>query len=274
MLLARTLCFCFLAGAIQAQTSEQLRTILRESLNKLQDADGRMGDYSYARYNVRREFNADGSVKTEHTVLARREFEDGYGFMHQVERDGKAVPDIEQKQAQDVARTRAAQLRAMSPAERSQAEPPTRSRAPEQSFLKEFPDALDFKKVGEEMIGGRRTLVLECQPRPGYKATNMRARMFEKVRGKIWLDAAEEQMVRIDAEVFDAVNIGWGVIGKVQKGTRFHLERRRLADGFWLPESQDIRFTARILLFKALSQEEITRYSEFRHKSTLAARAE
>ena len=248
--------------------------MLRGSLEKLQDGDRLMGDYSYARYNVRREFDTAGALKAEHTMLSHHAFEDGYGYMQQAQRDGKTVPDAERKLSQNAARARAAQLRGMSPAARAQAEPPTRSRAPEQSFLKEFPDALDFKKVGEEMIGGRRTLVLECEPRPGYKATNMRARMFEKVRGKIWLDAAEKQMVRIDAEMFDGVNIGWGMIGKVQKGTRFHLERRRVADGSWLPESQDIRFTARILVFKTLSQEEITRYSEFRHKSTLAARAE
>ena len=273
-MLARILCFGVLAVASQAQSSEQLRVLLRESLNKLRESDGKMGDYSYARYNVRRELNSDGSLRTEHTLLARREFEDGYGFMHQVQRDGQAVPDAEQKQAQAGARARAAQLRAMSPAERAQAEPSIRSRAPEQSFLKEFPDALECKQAGEETIAGRRTLVLECAPRVGYKATNIRARVFEKVRGRIWLDAAESEIIRVDAEVFETVSIGWGMIGKVQRGTRFHLERRRLADGSWLPESQDIRLAARFLVFKSLAQEEITRYSDYKHKSTLAARAE
>jgi len=271
MLLSRTLCFCVLAGACLAQSPEELRTILRESLDKVQKADQQMGDYAYQRYNVRREFNTNGSVKAERTVLARHGFEDGYGFMQQVQRDGKSVPDAEQKLIQDAARARAAQLRSMSPAERAQAEPQTRSRAPEHSFLKEFPDALDYKKVGEETIDGRRTLVLECTPRPGYTATNMRARVFEKVRGKVWIDAAQSEIVRVDAEVFETVTIGWGMIGKVQKGTRFHLERRRLPDGNWLPESQSIRFSARILVFKTLAQEEITRYSEYRHKSTVTA---
>lgn len=274
MILARILCFFALTGMAQAQSAEELRTRLRESLAKLQEADQRMGDYAYSRFNVRREFHSNGSVKAERTILALREFEDGFGFMHQVQRDGKPVPDAEIKQALDGARARAAQLRAMSPAERAQAEPETRSRAPEQSFLKEFPDALEFKKIGEETIDGRQTWVLECSPRPGYKAANLRARVFEKVRGKVWLDAAASEIVRVDAEVFDTVSIGWGMIGKVQKGTRFHLERRRLADGSWLPESQSIRFSARILVFKSLAQEEITRYSDYRHKSNLAARAE
>jgi hypothetical protein len=273
MTLARIFCFCALIGLAQAQSAEELRMKLRESLAKLQEADQKMGDYSYTRYNVRREFHSNGSLKAERTVLALREFEDGIGFIHQVQRDGKPVPDAEIKQSQDAARARAAQLRAMSPAERAKAEPESRSRAQEQSFLKEFPDALEYKKIGEETIDGRRTWVLECWPRPGYKAANLRARVFEKVRGKVWLDAAALEIVRVDAEVYETVNIGWGMIGKVQKGTRFHLERRRLADGSWLPESQRIRFAARILLFKSLAQEEITRDSDYRHKSDLAARA-
>jgi hypothetical protein len=191
--------------------------------------------------------------------------------MHQVQRDGHPVPDSEIQQNHEMARTRAAELRAMSPSERAKVEEAGGVRAKEQDWLKEFPDALDYKKVGEETIAGRRTLVLECSPRKGYKASNLRARVFEKVRGKIWMDAAEEQIVRVDAEVFDTVSIGWGLIGKVQKGTRFHLERSRLADGSWLPNSQSIRFAASYLVFKSLAQEEITRYSEYRHKSALAA---
>jgi len=274
MLLARTLCFCVVAGSAQAQSVEELRTLLRGSLNKLQDGDQQMGDYAYVRYNVRREFDTAGTLKAEHTMLSHHAFEDGYGYMQQAQRDGKAVPDAERKLSQDAARTRAAQLRAMSPAARAQAEPATRSRAPEQSFLKEFPDALDCKKVGDDVIDGRKTMTIDCMPRPGYKAANVRARVFEKLHGKIWVDVAESQISRVDAEVFDTVAIGWGVIGKVQKGTRFHLERRRLPDGSWLPESQSIRFGARILVFKSLEQEEITRYSEYRHKTVLAARGE
>ena len=274
MLLARTVCCCVLAGAAQAQSVEELRTMLRGSLEKLQDGDRLMGDYSYARYNVRREFDTAGTLKAEHTMLSHHAFEDGYGYMQQAQRDGKAVPDAERKLSQDAAHARAAQLRGMSPAARAQAEPPTRSRAPEQSFLKEFPDALECKKVGEDVIDGRKTMALDCLPRAGYKATNVRARVFEKVHGKVWVDVAESQIARVDADVFDTVSIGWGVIGKVQKGTRFHLERRRLPDGSWLPESQSIRFGARILVFKSLEQEEITHYSEYRHKAIVAARAE
>jgi hypothetical protein len=75
----------------------------------------------------------------------------------------------------------------------------------------------------------------------------------------------------VDAEVFETVNIGWGVLGRVNKGTRFHIDRRKLDDGTWLPQTQTVRFAARVPLFKTIAQEETTRYSEFRHKSAAIA---
>jgi hypothetical protein len=86
----------------------------------------------------------------------------------------------------------------------------------------------------------------------------------------MWIDRSDTELVRIDAEVFDTVNIGWGVLGRVHKGTRYHAERRRLGET-WLPRSQTVRFDARVLLVKNVSQEETSEFSEFRHKSELLA---
>lgn len=270
----RTLCWCLLAAIAQGQSPEELRSMLRAALTKLQEADRQLADYSYARYNIRRELTSGGKVKSERTLLARRDFEDGFGFIHPMQRDGKPVPDAEVQQSHESARAQAAQVRSMTPAARAKIEADTGIRSREQAWLKEFPDALEYRKAADEIVNGRRTLVLECSPRKGYKAGNIRARVFEKVRGKIWMDAADGEIVRVDAEVFDTVSIGWGLVGKIQKGTRFHLERRRLANGNWLPDSQSIRFAANYLVFKSLAQEEITRYSEYRHKSSLSVRAE
>jgi hypothetical protein len=135
------------------------------------------------------------------------------------------------------------------------------------SWLKEFPEALEFKKVGEEEIGGRVAWVLECSPRAGYKAQSLRGRVFEKTRGRVWIDVADSQLVRVDAAVFDTVSIGWGMAAKIQKGTRFQIDRRKLADGAWLPESQTIRFAAKVMMVKSLAIEDSARFSGYRRHS-------
>ncbi len=133
------------------------------------------------------------------------------------------------------------------------------------SWWKEFPDALDFRKVGEESIGGRPALVLEFSPRPGFKPKDLRARIATKLRGKVWIDQADTEFVRADAEVFDSVSVGWGLVGKIEKGARLTLERHKTSDGTWVPDSQMTRFIARLLV-KTLGQEQTVRYAEYRRK--------
>jgi hypothetical protein len=269
--IARVFCFIAIAGCLGAQgPAEDWTGLLRTVLSKLQEADARLGEYGYDRFSVRRELDSSGAVKSERTILARRAYfeADDLWVTRQVERNGKPVSEEELQRNLESARQRAAELKAMSPEERAKLNAKSRD---ENAWLKEFPQALEFRKTGEETIDGRPAIVLEFSPRPGYKASNLRARVFSRVRGKMWIDSADSQLVRAEAEVFENVNIGWGVVGRVQKGTRFHLERRKIEDGSWLPQLQTIRFAARVLVFKSLAQEETTRYSQYRSKSEMVA---
>lgn len=268
---------CVLIAAVYspvafAQSPTELRALMHEVLEKLETADENLGDYAYLRHNIRREFDSEGTLEEQRTIVAKRDFIDGYGFIRQIERNGQPVPEADIERELAAFRQSRADYEAMSPAERRKLQEQQRKEAEEaRAFIREFPEALNYRMIGEEMVNGRVALVLECEPRPGYEASNMRARVFEKTRGKIWIDKAAHELVRVDAEVFDTVNIGWGLIGKIQKGTRFHLERSRVDDGVWLPQSQTIRFTVRVLLFKTISQEETTRYSAYVHKTEPAA---
>jgi hypothetical protein len=76
-------------------------------------------------------------------------------------------------------------------------------------------------------------------------------------------------MARADAEVFDTVNIGLGLIGRVEKGTRFFLERRKVAPDFWMISDQVVKFDARIMLVKIIQQENRSQRSEIRSKADI-----
>ena len=97
----------------------------------------------------------------------------------------------------------------------------------------------------------------------------MRARVFGKMKANFWIDKATSELVKADAEMFDTVSVGFGVLGKIEKGTRFRIQRKLIADGEWLIESQYTRFGARILLFKTLRNESTTEWSDFRRRPKL-----
>jgi hypothetical protein len=262
--------FVFAAVCVlHAETPPDLRGMMRQAQQNLLDADKKLADYSYMRFNVRRELNPAGGIKNERTVVARRDFVDGVGFTRVVERDGKPVPEAERRREDETIRKTLAELKAgQTGSIKPKTKDPAQRANQREALLNEFPEALDYRKIGEEDLGGRRAIVLECWPRTGYEPKNLIARLFGKMRGKVWLDQADLEIAKLDVEMYDAVGIGLGVIARIEKGTHFFVDRARLADGLWFPQAQTLRLSARMLLVKSLAQEETTKYSGYRHKGS------
>lgn len=257
-----------LTGAGLAETPADVRALVRRSLAGIEETAKKLADYGYVRRVERKEFSGDGAVKTHQSWVNRRETEEGFMVMRLIERDGQPIPEPERLKNEEILRKRLAELKAMTPEQiqRLRDENLRRSREGDE-WIQEFPEALDYRSAGEAMVDGRPALVLEASPRKGYRPTNLRARIFEKTRGRLWIDKAEAQLVKADAEVFEAVNIGWGLLGRIEKGTRFLLERRQVAPDVWLPSVQTLRFDARVMLVKSVRNEVTTRYSDYRHRS-------
>jgi hypothetical protein len=263
-----------LASLAWGESLEETRARMRVAFEKLQQSEKRLDSYGHTRVNGRKEFHADGRLKSQSDWTVIREWRDGVWVNRTVARDGKPVAEEERLRDEEAARRRVEELRAMTPDERERIQLEERKKKQaELAWVREFPEALNYRLVGEETLAGRAALVLEASPRPGYQPKNMRGRIFEKICGKVWLDKEEGELVKTDAETFDAVTVALGLLGKVDKGTRFRMERRRLAPGLWAPELQVIRFGARLLLVKSFHNEITTRYADWRPGPDLGALA-
>ena len=254
------------AVSLSAETPDHWRGLVRTALTKLEESQERVvSKYVFRRAGERREFQADGKLKSERTWVVQRVFRDGFFFPTVIERDGKPLSEAELQSNDEWIQKRIVELKAMTPEQRKQLRDEEKARdQQEDAWLRELPDALEFRKAGEEMLNGRAAILLECSPRSGYRARNMRARVFEKTRGRIWIDKGDSEMARTEAEVFEAVNIGWGLLGRIEKGTRFLLSRRKLDQETWGADSQIIRFAVRVMLVKSIHNEVVNRYSGYR----------
>jgi hypothetical protein len=253
------------AGLAQSNTPDQLRGIMRASMEKFQASSGKRDYYLYVLHSDRKEFDSSGKVRSQESVLLRRDADGEFVVTRVVERDGRPVTEEERQRNEERIREALAKARALSPEERRRRREENRRKgSAEDSWIREFPEALDYRQVGEEVMNGRAALVLECSPRPGYRASNMRARIFEKTKGRIWVDKAENELVKADVEVFDDINVGFGLFGRIHKGTRFRLERQKMADGAWMPTLQAARFAARIMMVKSMNREFTLRFSDYK----------
>lgn len=248
------------AGTLWSQPTDW-RPIMKASLDRMVASDARMADYSFDRQVIKKEFEPDGRLKLETVTRMRPERIEGVWVSPIITRDGKPLTDAEKRRQEESMRRKIA-------AEKDHnTRPASILGRDNDELIQQFPEALEYRLIGEEMRNGRKTWVLACQPRVGYKPPSMRARFFEKVRGKVWVDQTEKDLVRVDAEVFDTISVGFGLLGRVEKGTRFVLNRARVSEGHYFTESSKVNFTAKVLIFKTLINEISTQYSNFQLKT-------
>jgi hypothetical protein len=127
-------------------------------------------------------------------------------------------------------------------------------------FMNQMVVAFDFKLTGEEKLNGHDAYVLKATPRKGYEPPNMEAKVLTGMEGKLWVDKASFQWVKVTAKVTQPVSIV-GFVATVQPGTHFELENEPVHDGVWLPSHYSMQSRAKILwLFTNRQQEDDTFY--------------
>jgi hypothetical protein len=121
-------------------------------------------------------------------------------------------------------------------------------------FVKEIADAYDFRLLGVENINGRDAWVIDAQPRPGYVPHKKEAKLLEKITGRIWIDKAEDQWVRMDVKVMETISFGL-FLARLHEGTRVVVEQTRINDEVWLPKHAAVHVDVRLALLKNFDQD-------------------
>jgi hypothetical protein len=124
-------------------------------------------------------------------------------------------------------------------------------------------DAFNFRLIGSEAIAGRDAWVFEGEPHPGYEPKNRNAKMLSKFKGRIWIDKADSQWVKLDVTAIDTLSIGF-VLARIHKGTNFVVELTRVNDEVWLPKRVQAHLDARVALFKSYDEDIDLTYRDYK----------
>lgn len=121
-------------------------------------------------------------------------------------------------------------------------------RKQDQAMLLEMAAGFQYKLVGEDTLEGHAVWVLDASPRPGYQPKTRATKVLTSMRGRLWIDKARFQWVKVQAEVFKPVTYGM-FIAKVGPGTKFELEQAPVADNVWMPTHFNTTVRATVLGF-------------------------
>jgi hypothetical protein len=253
--------------------SQDALEIIRKSVDRDITNFDHLKNYTYRQREENRAYNTKGEIKhkksetTEVLILSGRPYE------KIIEKDDKPLSEQEMRKEQEKLDKELAKRQNMSAGERAKLE---KERRESREFVREVPEAFNFKLLGEDTISGKPTWVISAEPRSDFHPKHPRAKMLAKVRGKVWVAKQDYEWVRTDAETLDVMSFGLALF-RVAPGTTIHFEQTRVNDEVWLPGQIRLRASARVgylLKMRAEVDLDYSGYQKFQSESRIVAAEE
>jgi hypothetical protein len=236
------------------------QAFLAEVRERLHTDDFLLDQYTFTEKRTERQLDGNGKVKkvTSSSYEVYPSAEPGHTYRKLVERDGKPLPMEEL--AKEDRKQQAKEAKAAARSAEAQAE----RRRRETEAIDEIFRLYDIRIVGRETLEGRDAILVTFSSRPGVPTTTKPGKIVKKFSGRAWIDEADRQLVRVEAELTDDLSFGFGILAKLKKGARAQLQRRKVNDEIWLPA--EVRFVghARVFLVKALHIDALSEYSDYK----------
>jgi len=229
---------------------EQIRALLLRAQDKDLQNDKRLHDYTYI--ERQEEHKLDGHGNVAKTEIRTSEILEIYG--EQVEKliakNDKPLSEEEaKKEDEKIQKIIDKRKNESEDDRRKRREKEEKAREEDRKFVLEIADAFNFHLLGSETIDGHDTWVLEAEPRPGYEPKRREARMLSKFQGRVWIDKAEAQWVKLDITAIDTITFGV-ILARIHKGARVVIDLTKVNDEVWLPKHVQFRVDARVALLK------------------------
>jgi hypothetical protein len=147
--------------------------------------------------------------------------------------------------------------------ERKEAEAEQRERA----VVEELPSIYDFQMMVRETVDGRPAIVFTFDPRAEYRPRTPEGRIIHHFRGQAWVDEQDRELVRLKVEALESVSVKFGFIFRLMKGSRGHIERRKIDGEAWLPTYSRFTGSGRVFFVARMDLDQENEYSSYRKKT-------
>ncbi len=234
---------------------EQIRELLRRVAEKDLENEKRLRDYTYIQREEQHKLDGHGQVKKIESKTS--EILVVYG--EQVER---LIAKNDNPLSAEDARKEEERIQKITDKRKNESDSDRQKRlAKEQKdredgrkFVLEIADAYNFRLVGNELVDGRETWILDADPRAGYQPKSREAKVLPKLHGRIWIDKAEMQWVKFDVTTTDTISFGL-FLARIHKGTRIVVEATRVNEEVWLPKHVTVHIDVRLALLKNYNED-------------------
>jgi hypothetical protein len=120
-------------------------------------------------------------------------------------------------------------------------------------LLSLLPDAYLYKLEGMVPCPSGQCYRLSFTPNPRFDPPDMESQILRGTAGEILIDQAQERLNSLNAHFIADVDFGFGIIGKLNKGSIVYLEQNDVGGHDWELTGLKMHVTGKALLVKSLS---------------------
>ena len=121
-----------------------------------------------------------------------------------------------------------------------------------EELLKMLPDAFLWTKGSDNGD----LITLNFRPNPNFDPPDMQSRVLGIMAGELIVSKDGHRIRTLRGKLTDDVRIGWGILGKLDRGGTFDVERRVVGDGRWQITETHVHIGGHALLFHTIGQQE------------------
>lgn len=170
-----------------------------------------------------------------------------------VRTNGQLVPESEQRQKMD------AFLHDF-PARSKQRKSEQHDDEQATEMLNLLPQAFLWTDTGTN--GGLR--ILHFKPDPQFRPPDFEAKVFAAMEGDMAIDSRQLRIASLKGWMIHSVKIFGGLLGELNAGGTFDVERRETGPGIWQITETHVHIQGHALIFKNISEQEDDAKSRFR----------
>lgn len=114
-----------------------------------------------------------------------------------------------------------------------------------------FPDAFLFDLVADEGVYHH----LRFHPNPTFAAHSIELKILHAMSGDLWIDIRSKRMARVEGSLQSNVDFGFGVLGRLNRGGWFRLQRTQVRATEWKTQALEVHINGSAMLLKNIARE-------------------
>ena len=130
-------------------------------------------------------------------------------------------------------------------------------------LLRMLPNAFLYQYAGTVQGPSGSAEKFTFKPNPHFSPPDYETQALTAMSGEIWIDPAQERVLRLEGHLQQDTDYGWGILGKLNKGGWLVIEQADVGGKQWRITHVQMDMTLRILFKTKIfnTVEQLTRYS-------------